>query len=156
MMVANVRGELGPVSGTVRIDEQHPDRSSVDVRVDLNGIDTREPKRDEHLKSADFFDVENHPEVRFVSTQVKPTRRGLELVGDLTMHGVTRSITLEVEPLEPAVADPWGNTRRGVAARGQLNRKDFGLEWNMALETGGILVGERVDIEIEAELTLRK
>jgi polyisoprenoid-binding protein YceI len=156
MMVANVRGELGPVSGTVWLDERQPERSRVDVRIDVRGINTREPKRDEHLRSADFFDAENHPEVRFVSTEVKQGRQGLVLVGDLTIRGVTRSISLDVEPLEPALTDPWGNTRRGVAARGRLNRKDFGLEWNMVLEAGGFLVGDRVDLEIEAELTLKK
>jgi polyisoprenoid-binding protein YceI len=157
MMVSHVRGELGPVSGSVLIDEQRPERSRVEVSIDVRALDTREPKRDEHLRSADFFDVEKHPSVTFVSTQVAPAKDGgFQLTGDLTIHGTTRSVTLEVEPLTPAIADPWGNVKRGASAKGSINRKDFGLTWNVALETGGILVGDQVAIEIELELTLRK
>jgi polyisoprenoid-binding protein YceI len=157
LMVSHVRGELGPVSGTIWIDDQDLARSRVDVRIDARGITTRDPKRDEHLRSSDFLDVTNHPTVTFVSTQVRPEARGrLEVTGDLTIRGVTRPVTLEVDPLSPLVADPWGNTKRGATARTRINRKDWGVQWNLALETGGVVVGEEVAIEIEVELVHRK
>ena len=159
LMVSHVRGHLGPVTGTVFIDEQDPSRSRVDVSVDARGIDSREPKRDEHLRSADFLDVANHPKVTFRSTSVRPAATadgGLEVTGDLTIRGVTRPVTLAVEPLGPAVADPWGNTKRGTTARARIDRRDFGLRWNAALETGGFIVGDEVAIEIDVELVLRK
>ncbi|HLK91641.1 MAG TPA: YceI family protein, partial [Polyangia bacterium] len=127
LMVSHVRGHLGPVSGSVLIDEVDPARSRVDISIDARGLDTREPKRDEHLRSADFFDVEHHPTVTFRSTRVEaPSGLGgtLRVTGDLTIRGVTRPITLEVEALDAAIRDPWGNDRRGVNARARLNRKD--------------------------------
>jgi polyisoprenoid-binding protein YceI len=158
LMVSHVRGHLGPVSGSVFIDEQDLSRSRVDVSIAASGIDTREPKRDEHLRSADFLDVANHPNVTFRSTRVRQAGAdgGLEVTGDLTIRGVTRALTLAVEPLPPAVADPWGNTKRGATASGRINRRDFGLVWNVALETGGVIVGDEVAIEIEVELARRK
>jgi polyisoprenoid-binding protein YceI len=157
LMVSHVRGELGPVSGTIWIDDQDLARSRVDVRIDARGITTRDPKRDEHLRSSDFLDVANHPTVTFVSTQVRPEARGrLQVTGDLTIRGVTRPVTLEVDPLSPVVADPWGNTKRGATARTRINRKDWGVQWNLALETGGVVVGEEVAIEIEVELVQHK
>jgi polyisoprenoid-binding protein YceI len=156
LMVSHVRGHLGPVSGSVVLDEKDPARSRVDVSIAATGIDTREPKRDEHLRSADFLDVANHPNVTFRSTAVRPTVEGLSVTGDLTIRGVTRPVTLEVEPLAAAVADPWGNTKRGASARARINRRDFGLQWNVALETGGFVVGDEVGIEIEVELVRRK
>lgn len=157
LMVAHVRGLLGPVSGSVVLDERNLERSRVAVSIDVRGIDTREPKRDEHLRSADFFDAEQFPAVTFQSTRIEPKAGGeLELTGDLTIRGVTRPVTLALEALPPAVTDPWGNVKRGVTARGKLNRKDFGLGWNVALEAGGVLVGDEVQIEIEAELTQRR
>jgi polyisoprenoid-binding protein YceI len=156
LMVSHVRGHLGAVAGTVVIDEQNIERSRVDVSIAASGIDTREPKRDEHLRSADFLDVANHPNVTFRSTEVRRGQEGLEVTGDLTLRGVSRSVTLTVEPLPPAVVDPWGNTKRGTAARTRINRKDWGLQWNVALETGGVVVGDEVTIEIEVELLQRK
>jgi polyisoprenoid-binding protein YceI len=157
LMVSKVRGELGPVSGTVVIDEDDITRSSIDVRIDARGLNTRDAKRDEHLRSADFFDVAQHPTVGFVSTQVRRGRDGaLEVAGDLSIRGVTRPVTLEVEPLPAPIADPWGNARRGATARAQLSRKEWGLTWNMALETGGVVVGDKVEIEIDVELIGRK
>lgn len=157
LMVAHVRGLLGPVSGSAVIDEADVTRSHVEASIDVTGIDTREAKRDEHLRSADFFDVERYPTVTFRSTEV---RRGkgdsLRLTGDLTIRGITKPITLEVDELPPPVKDPWGNVKRGLTARGKLNRKDYGLTWNVALEAGGMLVGENVDIEIEVELAQTK
>jgi polyisoprenoid-binding protein YceI len=159
LMVSHVRGHLGPVTGTVAIDEQDLSRSRVDVSVDARGIDTREPKRDEHLRSADFLDVANHPTVTFRSTRVEaPSGPGgdLRVTGDLTVRGVTRAVTLEVEALPPAIQDPWGNRRRGVSARARINRKDWGLKWNLAIEAGGVAVADEVAIEIEAEIVERK
>lgn len=159
LMLAHVRGHLGPVTGTVAIDERDITRSRVDVSVDARGLDSREPKRDEHLRSADFLDVANHPTVTFRSTRVEaPQGPGgdLRVTGDLTIRGVTRAVTLEVEAIGPVVKDPWGNSRRGVSARARINRKDWGLNWNVAIEAGGVLVGEEVQIEIEAELIARK
>src|SRR4029079_503949 len=158
LMVSHVRGHLGPVTGTVFIDEQDPSRSRVDVSVDARGIDSREPKRDEHLRSADFLDVANHPTVTFRSTRVEaPSGAGgdLRVTGDLTIRGVTRPVTLEVEALPPAIQDPWGNRRRGVSARARINRKDWGLKWNLAVEAGGVAVGDEVAIEIDAEIVAR-
>jgi len=159
LMVSHVRGHLGPVTGTILIDEQDPSRSRVDVSIDARGIDTREPKRDEHLRSADFFDVANHPTVTFRSTRVEAPRglaADFRVTGDLTIRGVTRPVTLEVEALGPAVKDPWGNTKRGASARGKLNRKDFGLTWNVAIEAGGVVVGEEIALELEVELLAHK
>jgi polyisoprenoid-binding protein YceI len=159
LMISHVRGQLGPVTGTVVIDEGDLARSRVDISVDARGVDTRDPKRDEHLRSADFFDVANHPAVTFRSTRVEaPSGPGgdLRVTGDLTIRGVTRPVTLEVEALPPAIQDPWGNARRGVSARARVNRKDWGLKWNLAIEAGGVAVGDEVAIEIEAEIVARK
>ena len=159
LMVSHVRGHLGPVSGTIFIDEQALSRSRIEVSVDARGIDSREPKRDEHLRSADFLDVANHPTVTFRSTRVEaPARAGgdLRVTGDLTIRGVTRPVTLEVEALPPAIQDPWGNRRRGVSARARINRKDWGLKWNIAIEAGGVAVADEVAIEIDAEIVARK
>jgi polyisoprenoid-binding protein YceI len=159
LMVSHVRGHLGPVTGTVAIDEHDLSRSRVEVSVDARGIDSREPKRDEHLRSADFLDVANHPTVTFRSTRVEaPSGPGgdLRVTGDLTIRGVTRAVTLEVEALPPAIQDPWGNRRRGVSARARINRKDWGLKWNLAIEAGGVAVADEVAIEIEAEIVERK
>jgi polyisoprenoid-binding protein YceI len=159
LMLAHVRGQLGPVTGSAFIDEQDLARSRVDISIDARGVDTREPKRDEHLRSADFFDVATHPTVTFKSTNVEAPRGlagDLRVTGDLTIRGVTRPITLEVEALGPTIKDPWGNARRGVSARGRLNRKDWGLKWNLAIEAGGVAVGDEVAIEIEVELVARK
>ncbi|HEY7373287.1 MAG TPA: YceI family protein [Polyangia bacterium] len=159
LMVSHVRGHLGPVTGTVLIDEQDLSRSRVDVDIDARGIDSRDPKRDEHLRSADFLDVANHPTVTFRSTRVEapsgPTD-DLRVTGDLTIRGVTRPVTLEVEALPPAIQDPWGLRRRGVSARARINRKDWGLKWNLAIEAGGVAVGDEVAIEIDAEIVARK
>jgi len=159
LMVSHVRGHLGPVTGTVFIDEQDPTRSRVDVSIDARGLDSREPKRDEHLRSADFLDVASYPTVTFRSTRVEaPSGRDgdLRVTGDLTIRGVTRPVTLEVEALPPAIKTPWGDTRRGVNAHARINRKDWGLKWNIALEAGGVTVGDEVAIEIDAEIIARK
>jgi polyisoprenoid-binding protein YceI len=143
----------------VLIDEQDLSRSRVDVSIDARGIDSRDPKRDEHLRSADFLDVANHPTVTFRSTRVEaPAGPGgdLRVTGDLTIRDVTRPVTLEVEALPPAIQDPWGNRRRGVSARARISRKDWGLKWNLAIEAGGVAVADEVAIEIDAEIVARK
>jgi polyisoprenoid-binding protein YceI len=157
LMVSHVRGTLGPVSGKVIINEQDITRSSVDIRIDASGVDTREPKRDEHLRSADFLDVANYPQVTFVSRNIQQAGDGtLKVTGDLTIRGTSKPVTLEVEPLGDSLVDPWGNTKRGASARARINRKDWALQWNVALETGGVVVGDQVDIEIEVELAKAK
>ena len=159
MMVSHVRGHLGPVTGTVFIDEQDLTRSRVDVSIDARGIDSREPRRDEHLRSGDFLDVANHPTVTFRSTRVEAAAGpagDLRVTGDLTIRGVTRPVTLTVEGLPPAIKDPWGNLRRGVSAHARISRKDWGLTWNMVIEAGGVGVGDEVAIEIDAEIVARK
>jgi polyisoprenoid-binding protein YceI len=159
LMVSHVRGHLGPVTGTILIDEQDVSRSRVDVSIDARGIDSREPKRDEHLRSADFLDVANHPTVTFRSTRVEAPSGAagdLRVTGDLTIRGVTRPVTLDVEALPPAIKDPWGNTRRGVSARARISRKEWGLTWNLMIEAGGVAAGDEVAIEIDAEIVARK
>ncbi len=157
LMVSHVRGTLGAVSGTVTLDQQDITRSRVDVRIDARGIDTRDEKRDQHLRSADFLDVANHPTLTFVSREIRKEKDGrLKVAGDLTIRGVTRPVTLDVEALEAPVTDPWGNVKRGASARVTINRKDWGLEWNVALEAGGVVVADQVAIELEVELAARK
>jgi polyisoprenoid-binding protein YceI len=153
MMVANVRGELGQVSGHVVLDEADLTRSSVEATIDVKAINTRDPKRDEHLRSADFLDVANHPTITFKSTRVQAGKGdNLFVTGQLTLRGVTREITLDVEAPTAEVPDPWGNLKRGVTARARLNRKDYNVVWNAALDGGGLLVGEEISIELEIEL----
>ena len=152
MMISTVKGHFAEVSGTVVIDEANPGASTVTVSIPVASIDTRDPKRDAHLKSADFFDAEKFPTITFVSTRVIGSIAGeSKLVGNLTMHGVTREVTLDVEAAGRG-KDPWGGQVAGFSARTKINRKDFGLEWNVALETGGVLVGEEVKISLEVEV----
>jgi polyisoprenoid-binding protein YceI len=152
MMISNVKGQFSGVTGTLSLDEQDVTNSQLAVTIPTSTINTGEPDRDTHLKSADFFDVEKFPTISFKSTSVirRPDDE-LEVVGDLTIHGVTRQVRLAVEGPTAAGKDPWGNTRIGASAITKINRKDFGLVWNAALETGGMLVGEDVAISIDAE-----
>jgi polyisoprenoid-binding protein YceI len=152
MMISNVRGQFGKVSGEVSYDPARPEQTRLSVTVDVGSIDTREEKRDAHLRSADFFDAEAHPQMTFVSRQVRRKGEGLELVGDLTIRGTTREITLAVDDITPEHTDPWGGRRIGATARGKIRRSDFGMRWNAALEAGGVLVGDEVKLEIEAQL----
>ena len=152
MMISNVKGHFAKVSGTLTLDTSNLANSQVEASVDAASIETRDAQRDAHLKSADFFDVEKFPTLSFKSTRVKSTGDGeLAVAGDLTIHGVTRKVVFAVEgPTAPA-KDPWGNTRIGVSATTKINRKDFGLTWNAALETGGILVGDEVTITLDVQ-----
>jgi polyisoprenoid-binding protein YceI len=152
MMISNVKGQFTGVSGTLSFDEADVTKSRVEASIDAASINTREEDRDKHLKSADFFDVEKFPTLTFTSTRV--TRKaddGLAVEGDLTIHGVTRNVTFTVEGPTAPGKDPWGNTRIGVSATTKINRKDYGLTWNAALETGGILVGEEVTITLDVQ-----
>jgi polyisoprenoid-binding protein YceI len=152
MMISNVRGEFQKVSGEASYDPARPDDSTLDVTVDVASINTRDGKRDAHLRSADFFDVENHPTLTFRSKAVRRRAEGLEIVGDLSIHGTTREVVLAVEEITPEHSDPWGNRRVGASARTKIRRSDFGMRWNAALEAGGVLVGDEVSIVIEVEL----
>ena len=153
MMISNVKGHFTGVSGVVYVDENDIARSRVEATIDASTVNTRDPQRDGHLKSPDFFDVAQFPTLNFPSTQVKRTGEDeLSVTGDLTLHGVTRQVVFNVEGPTPPAKDPWGNTRIGLSAVTKINRKDFGLNWNAALETGGILVGEEVTITLDVQL----
>jgi polyisoprenoid-binding protein YceI len=150
LMVSKVRGRFASFSGTVTIGDD-PLASSVEVDVDLSSVDTSDDRRDEHLRSADFFGTDEHPTMTFRSTGVQRGKGDAWLVtGDLTIGEVTRPIELEVN-YEGSATSPWGSTSVGFSASGKLNREDFGLNWNQALETGGVLLGKDVTLEIEAE-----
>jgi polyisoprenoid-binding protein YceI len=152
MVISSVRGEFGKTAGTVKLDEKDPTKSSVEAVIETASINTREQKRDDHLRSPDFFDAEKNPKITFRSTQVEKAGPGkLKVKGDLTMNGVTKPVVLDVEGPTPAIVDMQGNTRRGIAARTTLDRKDFGLDWNKMVEAGPV-VGDEVKVEIEAEL----
>ena len=148
-MIATV-GPLRRGSGTLVLDESDITRSKVEVEIDAGSIDTREDKRDAHLRSADFFDVENHPKLTFVSRRVERSGDRLKVTGDLTIRGTTKEITLDVEDLG-RVKDPWGGDRAAFTATGKLNRSEYGLTWNQALETGGVLVSDEVKLSIDAQ-----
>ncbi len=152
MMISSVKGHFAGISGALTLDESNIANSRVEATIDASTVNTRDPQRDAHLKSADFFDVEKFPALTFRSTSIEPTGEGeLAVTGDLTIHGVTRSVVFQVEGPTPPAKDPWGNTRIGLSAVAKINRKDFGLTWNAALETGGILVGEEVTIALDVE-----
>jgi len=156
LMITNVRGRFGTLSGTVDFDLEKPEASQIDVTIDATSVDTRDEKRDAHLRSPDFFDVEKFPTLTFKSKSVKKGGEGFLATGDLTIHGVTKEVVLDVEAPSSPNKDPWGNTRIGTSATAKINRKDFGLNWNAALEAGGVLVGEQVKISIEVSLVQAK
>ena len=151
MMIATVKGKFTEVSGTITLDDGAPEKSSVEATLGAASIDTRVGQRDTHLRSADFLDAEHFPAITFRSTRVEPQGDGkARVTGDLTIRGVTRPLTLDVTE-EGRGKDPWGGERVGFSATGKLDRRDFGLNWNQALEAGGVLVGNEVRITIEAE-----
>ena len=153
LMVAWVKGAFPDVAGTVEIDETDLTKSKVSVTIGAASIDTNNAKRDEHLRSADFLDSASYPVITFVSKKIVVADGQLrQVIGDLTIRGTTREVTLSVDELTPAIKDPWGNTRRGATASAEINRKDFGLTWNKALETGGVVVGDQVRIALGIEL----
>jgi polyisoprenoid-binding protein YceI len=152
MMIANVKGQFSKVTGLLVHNESDPTKSRVEASVEVASIETREPQRDAHLKSPDFFHVEKFPTLSFKSSEINVVGDGeLKVEGDLTVRGVTRKVTFAVEGPTPPMKDPWGNTRIAISATTKINRKDFGLSWNAALETGGILVGDEVTITLDVE-----
>jgi polyisoprenoid-binding protein YceI len=153
LMISNVRGEFTKLSGSAVLNPADPSKSTAEVTIQAGSINTREPQRDEHLRSADFLDVANFPTITFKSKRNEAVElEYYKLTGDLTIRGVTKEVTLDVEGPTPPVKDPWGNVRAGVTASTKINRKDFGLVWNALVEGGGVMVGDEVKITIEAEL----
>ena len=153
MMVTTVKGQFQKVKGTVELDEKDATKSTVEVSIETASIDTREAKRDTHLKSPDFFDAAKFPALTFKSTKIeKAAKSKFKVTGDLTMHGVTKPVVLTVEGPSAPMKDPFGRTVRGVMATGRLDRKDWGMTWNKALDTVGVLVSDEVKLDINAEL----
>jgi polyisoprenoid-binding protein YceI len=154
MMITTVKGRLNLVRGAITIDEANPDRSSVEAEFDAASIDSRAEQRDQHLRSADFLDVERFPRVTFKSRRVEGARNAegtrFRVIGDLTIRGTTREVTLDAT-FEGRGRDPWGGDRVSFAAVSKIDRRDYGLTWNAALETGGVLVSNEIGIEIEAQ-----
>lgn len=151
MMVSNVRGEFTKVTGTIAYDEKNPAATKIDATIDVATIHTGVEQRDAHLKSPDFFDVAKFPVMTFRSKSARATAGGLEVKGDLTMHGVTKEVVLSVETPSAELKEAKGGARRGATATTKINRKDFGLTWNRAMEAGGVAVGEEVTIVIDVE-----
>lgn len=152
MMISNVNGQFDDITGTVDFNEADPAQSSLNVKIGVASINTRDEKRDGHLKSPDFFDVANHPYLTFESTKVEKTSENTgRVTGNLTIRGISKPVVLEVE-YNGQAKSPWGTTSAGFTATAKINRKDWGLNWNVALETGGWLVGDDVKITIEAEI----
>lgn len=152
LMISTVKGWFSDISGTVVHDPNHPELLNVDVKIPVATINTRDEKRDAHLKSPDFFDAERYPWITFKGKRiVQGAKDKFTLIGDLTIRGVTREIQLAVTN-EGSGSDPWGNERMGFSASGRLNRQEYGLKWNVALEAGGVLVGDDVKISLDVEL----
>lgn len=155
LMVSTVRGHFGKISGTVNYDPANASAASVQAEVDVSSIDTRVPKRDAHLKSPDFFDVEKYPTMTFKSTKIEPAGEGaFKMTGDLTLHGVTKPVVFNVEGLTKPMKDRAG-LRMGATATAKIHRQDFGITWNRAIEAGGLTVGNEVTITIDTELVQR-
>jgi polyisoprenoid-binding protein YceI len=150
MVISKVHGRFAKWAGTIQLDQQDLTRSSVDVRIDTASIDTQVADRDAHLRSPDFLDVAKYPEMTFRSKRIEKADGGYRVVGDLDLHGVVREVVLEAE-FTGTGKDPWGNERAGFSARASLDRREFGLKWNAALEAGGVLVGEKIEIASELE-----
>jgi polyisoprenoid-binding protein YceI len=157
MMVSNVEGTIGGIKGAVTYDGKNLKLAKVDTTLDLNTINTNEPKRDEDLKSENFFDAGKYPTISFKSEKIVPQADGsFKLMGQLTMHGVSKEVTLNTDAIPAAVKDPYGNTRTGTSATTKINRKDFGLTYNKMLDNGGALVGDDVQITIDMEMVKKK
>jgi polyisoprenoid-binding protein YceI len=152
MMISNVKGEFHGIKGSLALDSSDITKSSVEATIDVSTINTRDAQRDSDLKSANFFDVAKFPTMTFKSTQIQKTGTDtLAVSGDLTIHGVTHSVVLDVEGPSAAVKDPYGNTRIGLSATTRIDRKDFGITWNGVLESGGIVIGEEIAITLDLE-----
>ena len=151
MMFTNVSGKFTTYDATITTEEDNFENATIEFSADINSINTNNADRDNHLKSGDFFDVENHPKLTFKATAFTKKGDDYELTGDLTLKGITKSVKLETE-FSGLMKDPWGNTKVGLNIVGKINRKDWGLNWNSALETGGVLVSEEVKLNIELQL----
>lgn len=151
MMIAKVHGGFEKISGQLVYNSADLSKSNIAVSIDAASINTREPQRDAHLKSADFFDVEKYPTLNFKSTRIEKSGDDLKVIGDLTIHGVTRSVTLDIETPSEEMKDPWGNIKMAASGSTKIKRKDFGLTWNAALEAGGFLVGDDVTINLDIQ-----
>lgn len=156
MMVSTVRGQFAKTTGTIQYTPGRLQEASVTATIDASTIQTNEPKRDEHLRSPDFFEVTKFPAITFQSTKWTAKGAALEIAGNLTIHGTTRPVVLQVSPISPEVKDPWGQMRIGTTATTKINRNDFGLKWNKALEAGGLLVGDEVTITLDIQATRKK
>lgn len=154
--ISNVTGSFTKVSGTVNLDEKDIAQSQVNASIDVNSVDTRVEARDKDLRSPNFFDVEKYPTIEFKSKKIVNAAGKLQIIGDLTIHGTTREVTLDADGPTPAVSDPWGNWRRGISATTSINRKDFNLVYNKLLGTGEAVVGDTVKIQIDAEFLRKK
>ena len=153
LMISTVRGEFHGINGTVVYDDGDVSKSSVEVTIDANSVDTREPDRDKDLRSANFFDVANHPTFTFKSTKVEAAGAGkLEVSGDLTIRGITKPVVLEVTVPKAPIKDPWGLQRTAISGTTKINRQDFGVSWNKKLDSGGVVVGDDVDITLDVEM----
>lgn len=153
LMISNVRGEFSKLGGSALVNSADHTKSSVEITIDAASINTREPQRDEHLRSADFLDVAKYPALTFRSKRIEPLGpEEFKVTGDLTIRGVTKEVTFDIEGPTPPVKDPWGNVRAGITATAKINRKEFGIAFNALTETGGVVVGDEVKITIEAEL----
>lgn len=156
LAISNVSGNFTKVTGTLVLNDKDITQSQVSAVIDASSVDTRVPDRDKDLRSPNFFDVEKYPTIEFKSKRILNTGGKLQVIGDLTMHGTTREVTLDVDGPTPELNDPWGNVRRGFSASTTLNRKDFGLTYNHALKTGEAVVGDNVKIQIDLELIKKK
>jgi polyisoprenoid-binding protein YceI len=152
MMISNVKGAFSGIKGTVLYDPDAPESGSVQADIDASTISTFDVNRDAHLKSAEFLDVAQFPTITFRSTKFRRNAGGLAIEGNLTIHGVTKPVTLDVQDITPEGKDPWGNTRIGASAKSKIKRAEFGLNWNAALETGGFLVGDELKLDFEMQL----
>ena len=153
MGLVNVKGSFDKFQGEVALNEKNPSKSTVEVTIESASINTGVPKRDEHLRTDDFFDCPKYPTLHFVSKKVLVAgKQKLKIIGDLTMLGKTREVVLHVDGPTPEIKDPWGHIRRGATARARINRRDFGITWNQALDSGGFMISDVVDIIIEVEL----
>ena len=151
MMIAKVNGGFEKMNGTLVYDPKDPAKTAVDVTIEAASINTHEAQRDTHLKSADFFDVEKYPTLTFKATRTEGSGDELKITGDLSIHGVTQKVTLNVERPSEEMKDPWGNMKIGASGATKIKRKDFGLNWNAALEAGGFLVGDDVNISFDVQ-----
>lgn len=154
--ISNVRGAFTKVTGTVVLNEKDITGSEVSAVIDAGSVDTRVPDRDKDIRSANFLDVEKYPTLEFKSKRVVNNGGKLQLIGDLTLHGTTREVTLDVEGPTPELNDPWGNVRRGFSATTTINRKEFGVVWSNTLKTGEAVVGDTVNIQLDVELVKKK